>query len=482
MPMKRMGSFTKGIKRRWLVNNLSVIAIIVLCVFTLASVSISNYYTSSVRSSLQNRASATSRIVNQYMSESYDTFYYYANNLVNDFSDKDKIEIQVIDRNGKVMFSSNGLSAGFVPTGDDVSDAINTGKISTFNGEDRLTGEHIMAVTAPIYANGSGRFVGGVRYITSMRLLDVQLTQLNIILVLVAFGVIMLVMMTNQFFIRSIVNPVLQINELARRIAKGQYGARLDVAFDDEIGELCETINNMSTEIARMEKLKNDFISSVSHELRTPLTAIGGWAETIESDLSDTQTAKAGLDIIKKETKRLSHMVEELLDFSRIESGALKLQTELFDLRGELYDAVFTYHDMLRQNGLEIKYSEADEPIMVVGDRNRLKQVFLNIIDNAGKYGADGDSVDISIDKEGANAVVRIVDHGVGIPENELPFVKDKFFKGSARGRGAGIGLAVCNEIITMHEGSLDIDSVYGEGTKITITIPAETGESVNNI
>ena len=170
------------------------------------------------------------------------------------------------------------------------------------------------------------------------------------------------------------------------------------------------------------------------------------------------------------------------MDFSRIESGALKLQTELFDLRGELYDAVFTYNEMLRQNGLEIKYSEPDEPIMVVGDRNRLKQVFLNIIDNAGKYGKDGDTVEISISKEGANAVVRITDNGVGIPESELPFVKEKFYRGSAKGRGAGIGLAVCSEIIALHEGSLDIDSVYGEGTEVTITIPAEAGESVSSL
>jgi len=480
--MRRVMDFTKGIKRRWLINNLSVIAVVVLFALALASVSIGNYYTNSVRSSLYNRASNNSKIIRQYWSEDYDAFYYHANNLVNNFSDADKIEMQVIDRYGHVMFSSTGLSAGFVPTADDVGEAISSGEISTFMGDDRLTGEHIMAVTAPIYSGESNTFIGALRYVTSLRVLDSQLIRLNISLLLGAVGIVALIMLTNQFFIRSIVNPVLQINELARRIAKGQYGARLEVAFDDEIGELCETINNMSSEIARMEKVKNDFISSVSHELRTPLTAIGGWAETIESDLSDTQTATAGLEIIKKETHRLSQMVEELLDFSRIESGRMRLQTELFDLRGILYDAVFTYNDMLRQNGLEIRYHETPDPVMVVGDRNRLKQVFLNVIDNAGKYGKDGDSVDISIVAEGTSAVVRVVDHGVGIPEDELPFVKEKFFKGSAKGRGAGIGLAVCNEIITLHEGSLDVSSVYGEGTEIIITIPAESGESVTNL
>lgn len=477
--MKKYTGFV-GVKKRWFVNNLSIIFVVIFMAFSIASLSLDNYYTASIRSSLTNRATATSKIINQYMSDSYDAFYYYASNLVNESSDKDKIEMQVLEQNGKVMFSSTGLSAGFIPGAEDVTDAINTGDISVFIGHDLVTGEHIMSVTAPIFSSSTGAFIGGIRYVTSLKLLDAQLTRLNIGLVFAGLAVLLLIMVANQFFIRSIVNPVLQINDLARRIAKGQYGARLDVAFDDEIGELCETINNMSTEIARIEKLKNDFVSSVSHELRTPLTAIGGWAETIESDLSDTATAKAGLEIIKNETIRLSQMVEEMLDFSRIESGSLKLSTELFDLRIQLSDAVFTYNDMLRQNGLEIRYIEPDNPIMVVGDRNRLKQVFLNIIDNAGKYGKDGDSVDISIRQDGANAVVKIVDYGVGIPEDELPFVKEKFFKGSAKGRGAGIGLAVCNEIIVLHEGSLEIDSVYGEGTQITITIPAEPGESAN--
>ena len=470
--MRRITDFTKGIKRRWLINNLSVIAVVIVFVFALASVSIGNYFTNSVRASLYNRASSTSKIIQQYLSEDYDAFYYYAGNLVNNFSDKNKIEMQVIDRYGHVMFSSTGLSAGFVPTANDVGDALNTGEISTFMGNDLLTGEHIMAVTAPIYTGENSTFIGAVRYVTSLRLLDSQLTRFNIGLILGAAAIVGLVMLTNQFFIRSIVNPVLQINELARRIAKGQYGARLDVAFDDEIGELCETLNNMSSEIARMEKVKNDFISSVSHELRTPLTAIGGWAETIESDLSDTQTATAGLEIIKKETRRLSQMVEKLLDFSRIEGGGMRLQTEPFDLRGDLYDAVFTYTDMLQQEGMRIEYEEPDEPIMVFADKNRLKQVFLNIIDNAGKYGKDGDRVRVTARASDGSAIVEIRDFGQGIREDELPFVKQKFYKGSAKGRGAGIGLSVCNDIVQMHGGMLDIESVFGEGTNVRITLP----------
>ncbi len=470
-------SFVKGIKRRWLVNNLSVIATVIVLVFALAAVAFSNYFTSSVQFSLQNRAASTTRLINLYMSDSFDSFYRYANNIVNSFSDKDKMEMQVIDQYGRIMFSSTGLSAGFMLISDDVMNTLQTGKASTYVGEDQLTGESIMAVTSPVLFQ-DGTVIGGVRYVTSTRALDKQLNQLNLILLATAVLLLTFVVMANQFFIRSIVNPVLQINQLAGRIAGGQYGAKLDVAFDDEIGELCTTINNMSAEIARMEKLKNDFISSVSHELRTPLTAIAGWVDTIESDLKDTQTATAGCNIIRQETIRLSQMVEELLDFSRIESGGIKLRTEDFDIRAEVKSALFTYRDMLRQTGLEVQYSEEDYPVIVLGDRHRLKQVFLNIIDNAAKYGADGKALKVSVCCKTGVGTLRIREFGVGIPQDELPFVKEKFFKGSARGRGAGIGLAVCNEIVMLHEGELEVESTYGEGTEIIIKLPARAGES----
>lgn len=329
-----------------------------------------------------------------------------------------------------------------------------------------------MAVTAPVFRRGGDVLVGEVRFVSSLKLLDSQVGRIYMMLAGAALAVLLLITVTNQFFIHSIVNPVLKINELAKKIAQGQYGVRLDMDFRDEMGELCNTINNMSTEIARMEKLKNDFISSVSHELRTPLTAIGGWAETVENNLDDPATVETGLDVIRKETTRLSQMVEEMLDFSRIESGRMKLQTEIFDLRGDVYDALFVYNEMLRQEGIETFYYEPEQPVYVNGDRNRLRQVFLNIIDNAAKYGKDGGRIELFMEQAEGQAVVRIRDYGVGIPAEELPLVKEKFFKGSSRQRGAGIGLAVCDEIAAMHGGSLDIESEYGQGTTVIIRLP----------
>jgi len=462
-----------GITKRWMRNSLSVVVLVLLIGFALAGFFMTRYYLTSVESSIESRVVNTAGYLTNYMASDYNAFYNYSERLVADFADKDKLEMQILDVYGRVMFSSTGITAGFIPTTSDVADSFSTRDIATYTGYDAITGENVMSTTQPVISS-RGSIIGAVRYVTSLRLLIKQVRNLYMFLLGGLGLAIALIIFTNMFFVRSIVNPVLMINELAGRIGKGQYGARLDIEFNDEIGELGTTINNMSAEIARMEQMKNDFISTVSHELRTPLTSIGGWAETIIHDTSDKQTAEEGLSIIIKETHRLSRMVEELLDFSRLESSSFKLNTQPFDIAGQLYDAIYTYNEMLKQQGIHVVYDEPDDQLIVNGDRDRIKQVFLNIIDNAAKYGGSGGRIDASVEKNGNKCVIRIKDYGIGIPEKELPFVKEKFFKGSAKGRGTGIGLSVCNEIISLHGGELNVDSVYGEGTTVTIILPVE--------
>ena len=467
---QRLG-LERGIKQRWFLNSISIVILVLLAIMLLAAVAVTNYFYSSMESLLSTRVNTQASYLNRYFSSSYSEFYEYSRNMVQNFSLADRVEMQVLDESGRVMFSSNGLTAGYTPTTGEIALAFQSGKTETYVGFDRLTEEKVMATTAPVYYR-SGQQIGAVRYVTSLQLLDRQMVRIYIIAFAVFLLITSLIIFSNSFFLRSIVDPVLKINEFAKKITGGQYGIQIPAQFDDEIGELCETLNHMSEELSRAEKTKNDFISSVSHELRTPMTAIAGWTDTIEGCLDDPKLAMQGLDIIKKETRRLSQMVEELLDFSRIESGKMRLQTEPFDLRGELYDAVFIYMDMLRQEGLRIEYEEGEEPLMVFADKNRLKQVFLNIIDNAGKYGKDGDRITVTAEARDGNCEVHIRDYGQGIPADELPFVKQKFYKGSAKGRGTGIGLSVCSDIIALHGGTLEIASTYGQGTDVSIILP----------
>lgn len=460
----------KGIKRRWLLNNISVVLVAMLLLMVVMDAALYNYYYGAMQAELETRANSTSGYIARYASETYGEFYNFAGDLVQEFGDADKLEMQVLNSYGRVLFSSLGMAAGAKPSTTEAQTAFVSGKTETFIGNSSSTGQRLISTSAPVY-DQNGKLLGAVRYVSSTKLLDQQLLQMYLIIggFLVCLSGIIIV--ANSLFIRSIVSPILKINQLAQTIKSGQYGARLDVEFDDEIGELCTTLNGMSAELARMEQVKNDFISSVSHELRTPLTAIQGWTETL-MDEEDQVLRSAGLRIVQKETGRLNQMVEELLDFSRMENHRLRLQTEPVDLRGELYDAVFVYQDMLAQEGLRVVYDEPEQPVVVNADRNRMKQVFLNIIDNAGKYGKGGDRIEVSIAAENTACVVHIRDFGQGIPAEELPRVKEKFFKGSAKGRGTGIGLAVCNEIVELHGGMLEISSVYGQGTDVCIRLP----------
>jgi signal transduction histidine kinase len=291
-------------------------------------------------------------------------------------------------------------------------------------------------------------------------------------MILIGVGVLALVLFSSSYFIGSIVNPVGQVSETARKIAQGDFSARLPKKTDDEIGELCEIINYMASELATAEQLKNDFISSVSHELRTPLTAIQGWAETVlTTGGEDRELLEKGMGVVISETGRLSQMVEELLDFSRMQSGRLRLVMARIDALAELYEACLMYAQRARREGIGLVY-EDDEAAVVYGDRGKLRQVFVNVLDNAIKYSNPGGEVHIETTVTPQTLTVRVSDNGIGIRAEDLPKIKQKFFKADSTRRGSGIGLAVADEIITRHGGTFTIDSIYGEGTTVTLTLP----------
>ena len=275
------------------------------------------------------------------------------------------------------------------------------------------------------------------------------------------------------WFWRFVSDPINQLTSIASRIAEGSYGIKVEALSDNEIGDLTEEINNMSEKIAMAEKSRTEFISQVSHELRTPLTAITGWAETIAYDPAVQGDSLRGINIISKEAERLTGMVSELLEFTRIQDGRFNLRIELIDISAELEDALFTYGELMRQAGMQIPYNPSQTEIpLIPGDPERLKQVFLNVLDNAMTHGTGSQAIDVSIKSDGDKVTIRFRDYGPGIPEAELPHVKEKFYKGSSRNRGTGIGLAVCDEIITRHKGTLTISNAPGGGCRVKIQLP----------
>lgn len=453
-----------SITKRWFLNIFSVIALIITAVCVAAIVIFYSYYKTSVQQYLTNRMNILTAEVSRL---SYDTSSNHnaeIRSIVETFEEKDRIELMAIDRRGEVSVTSSGFSFN---EGTSLEDQYtNDGVIDTL---ELSTGEEIMLLTTSI-DESSSEFVA-LRMATSLEGVNSRCLFFSIVIVLISAALLGLIFALGFYFVRTIKKPVDEIATVARQYATGDFSKRLEPERDDELGKLCESVNYMAGELSSAETMKNEFISQVSHELRTPLTAIKGWSETLTA-INDKDTFIKGMRVISSESERLSQMVEELLDFSRIQDGRLLLNMDNLDILAELGETILIYQERAKALNITLNYYEPEMLPIVYGDKNRLRQVFINIVDNAIKYCDNGDMVNVEAYEEKGFAVISVSDTGIGISEADLPKVKMKFFKADNTRRGSGIGLAVADEIISLHGGTLDINSKKGVGTTVIIRLP----------
>ncbi len=467
-----------GITKRWFLNVALIVIAIVISVSLVLAFSLKNYYYGVAEIALDNySADEISSSFSLHGVKDSKSFEAAGRNFIANFQDIDSIAVWIIDSYGNIILTSSGFEIKGDVEMPDFNIAINEGSAKWIG---KLpSGEKIMASCCAYYYPG-GTAAGAVRLMVSLEALDAQLLRINILIAVVVLFMLALLFISSILFIRSIVTPVKNIGEIAKRIAGGDLDARIEkYPYNDEIGELCTTINDMANTLEVSDKLKNDFISTVSHELRTPLTAIKGWGETLlQVGSTDPAMAERGMSVIISEASRLNEMVEELLDFSRMSSGRMNMQNARIDFLAELDDVVFTFKERAIKDGIEIVYNVPHSPAPANGDASRIKQVFINILDNAIKYSAQGDKIVVYAQfPNPAVLVITISDTGAGIPPEALPHIKEKFYKANSTVRGSGIGLAVADEIIRLHNGELSIDSVLGEGTTVTITLPVKSAD-----
>lgn len=462
----------KGISKRWLINTFGVVSAIIILLVVALSAAVHSLCYSTVEAALRGHCSELSSVFPDYTAGSTDEFLSSAAVYAADFEYKDEMEIGVVNAAGRVVMTSTGFGA------EDESVPDYTDALKADNGTARYigragSGEKIMSVCRVI-RSAQGTELGAVRYVSSLRNADAKVVVYTLIGVAVGLIIIAVLALSGYYFIRSIVRPVRQMSETSTRIAQGDFTAKIDKMYDDEIGDLCDSINDMAKELDANEKLKNDFISRVSHELRTPLTAIKGWAETMQYGVPDRITLEKGMSVIVKESSRLTSLVEELLDFSKLQSGRLTMQMERMDILAEIDEAVYMLKERALSEGKHLLYDDPEEMPVMYGDRNRLKQVFLNVIDNALKYTPEGGMIGVQVYQDFKEHTIKIVvaDNGCGINPEDLPKVKDKFYKANQKINGSGIGLAVADEIVKMHKGTIDIESSPEVGTTVTITLP----------
>ena len=458
-----------GMRQRWLLYTALIAGIIgVLCVLLVTAIFARNLYTTREEEILEYVDTAQTYFadrVNKSEAEYYDACVIYTQTC----DTGKRLDLQFVDIAGKVVASSSGEQDNSLVLTSEVQEAVSSRGICTF------AGDGIMAVSSPLIAT-SGEVIGVLRFATLTQPLDKQILKVSIFSLAIVIVMLTIALLSINYYVQSVLEPVSQIAEKARMIAGGSYGIQIPTKYDDEIGELAETINEMSMKINQNEKTQTEFISSLSHELRTPLTAITGWSETLLQDEELDENTRRGMKIIHREAGRLTEMVISLLDFTRIQDGRMTLNMEMADLRSEFEDTVFMYGSRLEADGIHLEYMENEDDIPEVScDPQRMRQVFLNILDNASKHGGEGGRIDAEICNTDDGVAVRIRDYGPGIPEDEIPLVKKKFYKGSSKARGSGIGLAVCDEIVEMHGGQLILENAPGGGTLVTVQLPVNS-------
>ena len=479
MKQKQIGELPiKGLTARWVIEVLSIIVAVIFIVAAIGSIVIYNFYYNSVRQNITSQLNVTAEMLAAYNPTSDYEFELEAKDFLADYPEKKQFEVQVFDRFGNMIVSSQGFRSEETAFNDYI--AAKNSQSGTGEWIGRLdSGEQVMAATCILPSTDSVS-LGAVRIVVSLDEINSTIRSNIMLVIACGFGVIALVVLSGVLFLRSILKPMRAITDTAFRIASGDFKVRLPVDKRDksEVGKLSDAINYMASELESSEKLKNDFISSVSHELRTPLTAIKGWGETVKMSIGmDNELTEKGVDIIIKETGRLSGLVEDLLDFSRLQSGRLSIRLEKCDLLAELGEAVYMYRETAAREGIKLVYNEPLKLPVVMADPSRIKQVFINIIDNAVKYSSKDDTVTVSAERHDVYVQVTVKDTGCGIAAQDLGRVKEKFYKANNTVAGSGIGLAVADEIIRQHNGILEVDSVLGEGTTVSIILPYSEDE-----
>lgn len=464
----------KSIKSRIIRNFIIVVLMTIIILDTLLAIFVRQYYYNNTETILENQINLAVNFYDRYYSTSSLLENIYDN--VDSFWKQTSAQVQIFDDKGKLLMDSIGVDDRSIQQSNEIKKALK-GESSRWVGNVPYQKHKVMAVTKPLKVNG--KIIGVIRFVTSLKVIDESITTIVGFFIIISIIVLIIGIIISLIMARNIVTPILKLKDTAKKMANGDLSQRNNSISKDEVGQLADTLDFMAEELEQREEMKNNFISSISHELRTPLTAIKGWVITLNDDNTDKETLKLGFDIIEKETDRLSGMVEELLDFSRLINNRITLNKQLISIRDFAeYIDLYMRPRAEREHINFYVYNNTGEDEFSI-DVNRMKQVLINVIDNAFKFTQQQGNVSVEFNTLEDNFIIKVKDNGCGIAPDEIDKVKEKFYKGSNANSNAGIGLSIADEIIRLHNGSLVIKSELHFGTEIIITIPKVEGAEI---
>ncbi|WP_215144113.1 sensor histidine kinase [Exiguobacterium qingdaonense] len=335
--------------------------------------------------------------------------------------------------------------------------------------------EHYLSVTSPIMTNETSEFA--ISFTRPLEDLDTLIREIWMTVVTIGVLIWLLALYTVIRIAERFVRPIRQIIETADEMVQGDFDVSVESNEKHELGALARTLTYLGAKVQQHQSTRNEFLSSVSHELRTPLTSIKGWTETIrggDEKLSDE--TELGLSIIHSETERMIGLVEQLLDYTKIEESRLVLYRQELDLVSLLRKVTLQLKQSLEDKGITLVERYPQKSVGLF-DENRLKQVFLNILENAIRFSPEGGTLTIRFVQSERVAFISIIDEGPGISRDHLQRITEMFYQAHVTEGSSGLGLAISKELIEAHEGKLVIESEVGHGTTVTVLLPLDPSE-----
>lgn len=389
----------------------------------------------------------------------------YSDEIIKNYQYKDA-ELSLLNTGGALIQSTNGFYDEITyPLDPSIFHFHTLYKIE----KNTVTREKILALYTPLIYKS--QIIGVLRYSTSLTKVNHLIRNLMGYGMMICCFVAVIVFLISIHLGNSIVRPLKDIVGFTQKMAEGKYKDRIEKTYPYELGELAKRLNYMGDEILKADHMKNDFISSVSHELRTPLTGIKGWIEIMSKpeDITDEEY-RFGIMMIHNESERLINLVENLLDFSRYQSDRIQLILSQVKIDQLIKEVVLQFQKKAQEK--EIQITADTMPVLITADVDKLKQVMINVLDNAIKFSRKGEEIKVIQSVSETEVIIEIMDKGIGIAKENLSHIMESFYKIDSKSIGSGLGLAISKNIIEMHQGKILIQSDYGKGTMVKITIP----------
>ena len=399
--------------------------------------------------------------------------YYIMNNL----ADVSECDIFITDQSGVIKIcgcSEWGLDATCEHSGTQLNaetiNSIISDKRNTISTLDFYSGPHYTAATA--LDSGQG-FVVAADSIDEARNLMKRIAHIYIISAIVPLALMFVAISVMTY---RLTKPLRLMSDAAKAMARGDFSRRIPVTSDDEIGQLAVSFNQMTNSLARLEEVRKSFIANVSHELKTPMTTIGCFIDGIIDGTIGPDKQQYYLGIVHDEIKRLSRMVESMLSISRLEASETEIKKEAFDFKELLLGVVISQERRIEQKNIDISGLDVLPDVTVNADKDLIYRVVYNLVDNAIKFTDEGGKITFNIKCDQKNLAFRIENTGRGLPQSELPYVFERFYKvdksRSANKESTGLGLYIVKTIIKNHGGVISVSSVENRFTAFEFTLP----------